>query len=60
MFLVEVWIKHAGAVRDRDLDISQAQVSFLFLSLLEDNCHIAATTERIKSGMDTAKELAKP
>lgn len=55
-FLVDVWIKHAKAVRDCDLDISQA-VSFLFQSLLEENCHMAATTEKIKFGMVTAKEL---
>lgn len=54
---MDVWIKHAKAVRDCDLDISQAQVSFLFQSLLEDNCHMAATTEKIKFGMVTAKEL---
>ncbi len=42
-----------------DLDISQAQVSFLFQSLLEDNCHMAAGTLQIKFERVSSKEPEK-
>ncbi len=58
-FLMDVWIEHAKAVQDCDLDISQAQVSFLFQSLLEDNCHMAAGTLQITFEIVSAKEPVK-
>lgn len=44
---MDVWIEHAKAVQDCDLDISQTQASFPFQSLIEDNCHMAAGTLQI-------------